>query len=192
MSIPIRSPITAQTALRKIAAQASAAPERGAIPNNAAAGYEYGAAMADKALEAKKIESMETLGTQRLNLGAAELAEKSRQFDAGLAQARDYMDQWEKQNKWATVIGVGNLAAQGLGMYAQDKSIKAQTLRTEGILKGNREMVDAMKTSQEKIAADWKNAEESKIPTLRDISRTKKWTYTPAWEEEQKQFQYIN
>lgn len=68
--------------------------------------------------------------------GATE-GEKSRQFNATsqqkdtefaskLADQRKYMDDWEKQNKWATAIGVMNLATQGVSSWDQNKKMEGQ------------------------------------------------------------------
>lgn len=44
--------------------------------------------------------------------------EENRQFMQKLALDRAYLDTWADANKWATVIGIGNLGITGLGMKA--------------------------------------------------------------------------
>lgn len=55
-----------------------------------------------------------------------DIGEKNRQLEMKLADDRRYMDDWEKQNKWATAIGVMNLATQGVSALDQAKKLDAQ------------------------------------------------------------------
>jgi len=56
----------------------------------------------------------------------ARISERERQLDAGLDELDRYMDTWEKQNKWATALGVMNLATQGVSAWSQDQALERQ------------------------------------------------------------------
>lgn len=143
------SPVLYQRQIR----QALAAPSSvRATPDleTAAAAYMAGRAASQREAQAQALKT----GLQEAGLAekarqfSATTAEKARQYDATegeksrqfnattqqkdtefaskLADQRKYMDDWEKQNKWATAIGVMNLATQGVSSWDQNKKMEAQ------------------------------------------------------------------
>jgi hypothetical protein len=77
------------------------------------------------------------------------LSEKSRQQESKLADHRRYMDDWEKQNKWATAIGVMNLAAQGVSAWDQTKKLDAQQANQQKLMDLEQEKVDLQRIAIE-------------------------------------------
>lgn len=70
-------------------------------------------------------------GRSKADAEGAQLAEQERRFMSSLLAAHDQLRIFSKQNDLATLIGVGNIAAQGVAGYQQHKAMAEQneTLR---------------------------------------------------------------
>jgi hypothetical protein len=149
------SPVLYQRQIR----QALAAPSSvSATPDleTAAAAYMAGRAASQREAQAQALKT----GLQEAGLAekarqfSATTAEKGRQFDATsqqkdtefagkLADQRKYMDDWEKQNKWATAIGVMNLATQGVSSWDQNKKMEEQQAIQKKLIDLNQQQLKA-------------------------------------------------
>lgn len=118
--------------LRALAAPSSVR----AIPDLESAAAEFSAGQAATqaaAAEQRGIERQrEDVLTERGRQFDSRLTERDREFAAQIADHQRYMDIWEKQNRWATALGVMNLAAQGLSAWDQSK---AQDRQADAVLK---------------------------------------------------------
>lgn len=158
-------------ALRQIAAKTSAAPELGAIENTSETAFGAGEAQSRKELEDKTFAG-------RLELENKKLAERSRQSDIEMARAKDYLSTWKSQNKWATVIGVGNLALTGMGAIAQTKSLarqEASMARQEALAKEKNEIsLAAVARDENRWDWYWRNK------AMKEAAPSGYWTPPPA------------
>ena len=107
-------------------------------------------------LERERTDTLSEKSRQfNLNLGEKDrqfnlnLGEKDRQLEGKLADHRRYMDDWEKQNKWATAIGEMNLAAQGVSAWDQTKKLDAQQANQQRLYDLEQEKVDLQKIAIE-------------------------------------------
>lgn len=151
------SPVVYHRQLR----QAAAAPSSvRATPDleTAATAYMAGLAASQQTADAqaKKTDLQEANLAEKARQFSATLAEKARQFDSTiqkedrefaskLADQRKYMDDWEQQNKWATAIGVMNLAAQGVSSWDQTKKLEAQQSKQQQLIDLTQQQVDMTK-----------------------------------------------
>lgn len=151
------SPVVYQRQIR----QAMAAPSSvRATPDleTAATAYMAGLAASQQTADAqaKKTDLQEANLVEKARQFSATLAEKARQFDSTtqkedrefaskLADQRKYMDDWEQQNKWATAIGVMNLAAQGVSSWDQTKKLEAQQSKQQQLIDLTQQQVDMTK-----------------------------------------------
>jgi len=108
-------PIYGATYLRKLSAPVSVA----ALPQLSETAAAYAA---DRA----KAQADDLATARTVQYQSDVLAQKDRQFYAQLAEHQRYMADWEKQNKWATAIGVMNLAAQGAAAWDLTQKQKQQ------------------------------------------------------------------
>lgn len=142
-------------ALRKAALARMAQPSSvAAVPNLGEIAGEYAAARGRVAAEAS--------GHARdVAFAEKSMAEKNRQFFAGLDLDREQLDSWAKQNRWATAIAVANLGIQALTIPAALRQEEKQEAATQRIIDTQNKQVNlvtaalaAQKTRDEKFYAE--------------------------------------
>lgn len=136
-----------------------------AVPNLADITQQYAAAQGRIAAQSQALKSDVGFSEKKLSEQSRQfttkLTESDRQFTTKLDMDRQMLENWGKQNKWATAIAIANLGLQGLAIPAQAKTREKQDAILQDVvasMKSNADKANATYetriAAQEKINAD--------------------------------------
>jgi hypothetical protein len=108
--------------LHELAAPSSVA----AVPNLGEIASAHAAAQGKIAVQDQALKS-------DISFAETKLTEQNRQFMDRLALDREMLADYEKQNKWATTIGIANLGVQALGIPAGMKTLEKREAAQKAI-----------------------------------------------------------
>jgi hypothetical protein len=104
----------------------------------------------------------------------ASLAEKQRQFMSNLLFGQEQLGEFSKNNDLATLIGIGNIATQGVAAYQQNSKMEEQNVLLQDIAKQYAALPDAVSKAAAAERKKWET-EVNKTPQV----KTQK---APTWE----------